>query len=211
MSKETPNMTDYDREYKQTLDTAMDDHMSTRLSGHIRGTLATVFDERDGETEESQPRFNRAIDEEWPLVHAVATSGAHGWQIVTETDDGEQIDFDDERADPDAPTTLAENAYCDDVSWLVFENGWIHGGRAEWLYAPDVAETISEARRRSRKANERANKAESEAFEADARISYDEDATGQPMKGWWVFEPTGYVGRPSAVVAHAEGYDRAGQ
>lgn len=195
---------------QQTLDTAIEDHMSTRLSGHIEGTLATVFDERDDETEESQPRFNRAIDEGWPLVHAVATSGAHGWQIVTETDDGEQVDFDDERADPDAPTTLAANAYCDDVSWLVFENGWIHRGRAEWLYAPDVAETIAEAQRRSRKANEQANEAESEAFEADARIIYDEDATGQPMKGWWVFEPTGYVGRPSAVVAHAAGYD-AGQ
>jgi hypothetical protein len=202
-------MTDYDRERKQTLDTARDDYMITRLSGRIKGTLAAVFEERNDEIEESVPRFNRAIDEEWPLIHAVATSGAHGWQIVSETEDGEQVDFDDERADPDAPTTLAENAYCDDVSWLVFENGWIHRGRAEWLHAPDVAEAVAEVRRLSRKANERTNEAECEAFEADARISYDEDATGQPMQGWWIFEPTGYVGRPEAVVAHAAGYDAA--
>jgi len=27
------------------------------------------------------------------------------------------------------------------------------------------------------------------------------------MEGWWRFEPTGFVGRPEATVAHAAGYD----
>jgi hypothetical protein len=124
------------------------------------------------------------------MHYAVATSGAHGWQI--ESDDG---------------LRLEDGAYCEDVSWLVFENGWIHRTGARWLKDEDLAEWVAEAQDRRENAAERMIDAERKAFEADDRLEYHEDLAGNELRGWWVFDPTGFLGRPEAVVAHAAGYD----
>ena len=178
-------------EREQTLDTAMDRARSQKLQGRIDQKLADVFDHREEQVEKDVSRFNKAIEGGWTMHYAVATSGAHGWQI--ESDDGE--------------LRLEDGAYCEDVSWLVFENGWIHATGARWLKDDELAEWVAEAQDRREKATERMNDAEREAFEADDRLQYDTDLGGNEMEGWWVFEPTGFVGRPEAVVAHADGYD----
>jgi len=177
-------------EREQTLDTAMDRARSQKLQGRIDQKLADVFDHREEQVEQATSRFYRAIDEGWTMHYAVATSGAHGWQI--ESDDGLQ---------------LGDGAYPEDVSWLVFENGWIHDTGARWLKDDGLAEWVAEAQDRREKAAERMNDAEREAFEADDRLQYDTDLGGNEMENWWVFEPTGFVGRPEAAVAHADGYD----
>jgi hypothetical protein len=179
-----------DSQLEQSLDTSMDRSQIQRLQGRVDQRLADVFEQRDEEIEQDSNRFHRAIEEGWELHYAVATSGAHGWQI--ETDDG---------------LRLAEGAYPEDVSWLVFENGWIHSTGARWLKDDDLVEWVADVQDRRETATERVSDAEREAFEADGRIRYDEDLGGNEMTGWWVFEPTGYVGRPEAVVAHAAGFD----
>jgi hypothetical protein len=181
-----------ERERTQTLDTAMDRSQIKRLQGRIDQKLADAFTHRDDEAEQDSSRFQRAVKEGGRMNYAVATSGAHGWQIE-ETDDG--------------GLRLVEGAYPEDVSWLVFENGWIHRTGAYWLQDEDLAEWVDDVQARRDTASDRIQDAEREAFEADDRIQYEKDATGEPMKGWWRFEPTGYVGRPEAVVAHADGYD----
>ena len=177
-------------EREQSLDTSMDRSQIQRLQGRVDQRLADAFDHRDEEIEQDSNRFDRAIEEGWELHYAVATSGAHGWQI--ESDDG---------------LRLAEGAYPEDVSWLVFENGWIHQTGARWLKDDDLAEWVADVQDRRETATERVSDAQSEAFEADDRLQYDEDLGGNEMTGWWVFEPTGFVGRPEAAVAYAAGYD----
>jgi hypothetical protein len=185
-------MTDADAptERGQTLDTAMDRMQRNRLKGRLDQRLADAFDTRENEVEHDSARFETAIAEGWEMHYAVATSGAHGWQI--ETDDG---------------LRLAEGAYPEDVSWLVFENGWIHQTGARWLTDDDLVEWVAEVQDRRETATERINDAERAAFEPDERIRYKEDLAGNEMEGWWVFDPTGYVGRPDTVVAHAAGYE----
>lgn len=182
---------DESTERKQTLDTAMDRQRSQKLQGRLDQKLADVFDHREEQVEEDVSRFNRAIEEEWTMHYAVATSGAHGWQIESD-DDG---------------LRLEDGAYCEDVSWLVFENGWVHATGARWIKDDDLVEWVAEAQDRREKAVERMNDAEREAFEADDRLRYATDVAGHDMEGWWRFEPTGFVGRPEATVAHAAGYD----
>jgi len=186
-----PGTTDESTELEQTLDTAMDRAMHQKLQGRVDQKLADVFEHREGDVEQDTSRFNRAIQEGWTMHYAVATSGAHGWQI--ESDDGD--------------LRLEDGAYCEDVSWLVFENGWVHATGARWLKDDDLAEWVANIQDRRDDAAERMNDAEREAFEADDRLEYDTDVGGNDMKGWWVFEPTGFVGRPEAAVAHAAGYD----
>jgi len=181
---------DESTERKQTLDTAMDRGTHQKLQGRIDQKLADAFQHREEEVEQDTNRFNRAIEEGWTMHYAVATSGAHGWQI--ESDDG---------------LRLEDGAYPEDVSWLVFENGWIHRKGARWLKNDDLVEWVAEAQDRREKAVKRMNDAEREAFEADDRLQYKEDLAGNEMPSWWVFEPTGFIGRPEAVVAHADGYD----
>ena len=177
-------------EREQTLDTSMDRLQRKKLQGRLDQKLADAFDYREEEVEQSSERFDTAISEGWEMHYAVATSGAHGWQI--ESDDG---------------LRLADGAYPEDVSWLVFENGWIHDTGARWLKDDDLAEWVAEAQERRETAAERINEAEREAFEADDRLQYHTHFGGGEMPGWWVFEPTGFVGRPEAAVAHAAGYD----
>jgi len=175
---------------REHLDTAMDRLQRKKLQGRLDQRLADVFEHREEEVEQDSSRFQRAIDEGWEMQYAVATSGAHGWQI--ESDDGLQ---------------LAENAYPEDVSWLVFENGWIHRTGARWLKDDDLVEWVADVQDTRSKAAGRIDDAEREAFEADDRLEYDTDVAGNEMPGWWVFEPTGFVGRPEFAVAHAAGYD----
>ena len=177
-------------ERKQTLDKAMDRGTYQKLQGRIDQKLADAFQHREEEVEQDTNRFNRAIEEGWTMHYAVATSGAHGWQIESDDD-----------------LRLEDGAYPEDVSWLVFENGWIHATGARWLKDDGLVEWVADAQNRREDAAERMNEAEREAFEADDRLQYDEDLGGNEMPGWWVFEPTGFVGRPEAVVAHAAGYD----
>jgi hypothetical protein len=176
---------------QQTLDTAMDRATHRKLGGRLDQKLADAFEHREEEVDKSVDRFNAAINEGWEMHYAVATSGAHGWQIESD-DDG---------------LRLADGAYCGDVSWLVFENGWIHATGGQWLRDRDLATWVAGIQARRESAAERMNDAEREAFEADDRLRHDTDLGGNEMKGWWVFEPTGFVGRPEAVVAHADGYD----
>jgi len=183
--------TDDSTERKQPLDTAMDRLQRKKLQGRIDQKLTDAFQHLEDDAEQDSSRFATAIEEGWTMHYAVATSGAHGWQIE-ETDDG---------------LRLADGAYAEDVSWLVFENGWIHHTGARWLKDDALAEWVADVQERRQEAAERMNDAEREAFEADDRLRYEEDATGEPMKGWWRFEPTGFIGRPEAVVAHADGYD----
>ena len=186
----TDDNTDERTEREQTLDTAMDRLQRKKLQGRLDQRLAEAFAHRGDEVEKNSGRFHEAIAEGWPMYYAVATSGAHGWQI--DSDDG---------------LRLAEGAYPEDVSWLVFENGWIHRTGARWLKDDDLVEWVAEAQERREKATERINEAEREAFEADDRLQYHTPYGDREMEGWWVFEPTGFVGRPEAVVAHAAGYD----
>jgi len=179
-----------DSQREQSLDTSMDRSQIQRLQGRVDQRLADAFDNRGEEIEQDSNRFHRAIEEGWTMHYAVATSGAHGWQIEDENG-----------------LRLAEGAYPEDVSWLVFDNGWIHSTGARWLKDDDLAEWVADVQDRRETATERVSDAQREAFEADGRIRYDEDLGGNEMTGWWVFEPTGYVGRPEAVVAHAAGYD----
>jgi hypothetical protein len=187
--------TDDSTEREQTLDTSMDRLRDKKLQGRLNQKLADVFDFREGEVEQSSDRFVRAIGEGWTMHYAVTTSGAHGWQIESESEG----DDDDLR--------LAEGAYPEDVSWLVFENGWIHSLGARWLKDDDLAEWVADVQERRNKAMQRVSDAEREAFEADDRLRYAKDVGGGDMTGWWVFEPTGFCGRPETAVAHAAGYD----
>jgi len=179
-----------DRTEQQTLDTSMDRLQRKKLQGRLDQKLADVFEHREEEVEQDSDRFVTAIEEGWTMHYAVATSGAHGWQI--KSDDG---------------LRLADGAYPEDVSWLVFANGWIHRTGARWIKDDDLVEWVAKTQERREKAAERMNDAEREAFEDDDRIEYDEDLSGNEMPGWWRFEPTGFVGRPEAAVAHAAGYD----
>jgi hypothetical protein len=181
-----------DRTEQQTLDTAMDRATHQKLQGRLDQKLADAFRHREEEVEKDTSRFAKAIEEGWTMHYAVATSGAHGWQI--KSDDG---------------LRLEDGAYPEDVSWLVFENGWIHRKGARWLEDDDLAGWVADIQDRRETAAERMNDAEREAFEADDRLKYDTDVAGHEMKGWWRFEPTGFVGRPEAAVAHAAGYDAA--
>jgi hypothetical protein len=184
--------TDDSTELKQTLDTAMGRSRMQRLQGRLDQRLTDAFEHRAEEIEKDVSRFQRAINEGWTMQYAVATSGAHGWQI--ESDDGLQ---------------LADDAYPEDVSWLVFDNGWIHRSGARWLKDDDLAEWVAEHQDRRGSANDRVASKKREAFEADDRLEYDTDIAGHEMKNWWRFNPTGFVGRPDAAVAHAAGYDAA--
>jgi hypothetical protein len=184
--------TDDSTDREQTLDTAMDRSQIKRLQGRIDQKLTDAFQHHDDVVEQDSGRFNQAVEEGWTMHYAVATSGAHGWQIES-TDDGH--------------LRLVEGAYPEDVSWLVFENGWIHQSGARWLQDEDLAEWVGDVQARRDTASDRIQDAEREAYEADDRIQYEESSAGREMKGWWRFEPTGYVGRPEAVVAHADGYD----
>jgi hypothetical protein len=177
-------------ERKQRLDTSMDHAKASKLRGRLDQRLADAFGHRDGAVEQDTGRFHRAIEEGWEMHYAVATSGAHGWQI--ESDGG---------------LRLAEGAYPEDLSWLVFENGWVHSTGAQWLKNDDLAEWVADLQERRDTVGERINNQESEVFESDDRIRQETDSRGKEITGWWRFEPTGYVGRPPAVTAHAEGYD----
>jgi hypothetical protein len=179
-----------DSQLEQSLDTSMDRSQIQRLQGRLDQRLADVFEQREDAVEQDSDRFHRAIEEGWELHYAVATSGAHGWQI--EDEDG---------------LRLAEGAYPEDVSWLVFQNGWIHSTGARWIKDEDLAEWVAEAQDRRETASERITDAEREAFQDDDRLRYAEDVVGNEMTGWWIFEPTGFCGRPEAAVAHAAGYD----
>jgi len=184
---------------EQTLDTSMDRQRSNKLQGRLDQKLADAFEYREDEVEEDVSRFHRAINEGWTMHYAVATSGAHGWQVVSDDDGGD--------------LRLAEDAYPEDLSWLVFENGWIHGTGAWWLKDDDLVEWVVDVQDRRESASERVKEQEREAFEADDRLQYDTNVAGHEMTDWWRFEPTGFVGRPAAAVAHAAGYDarRAGE
>ena len=190
MSDDT-DTTDDSIDREQTLDTAMDRLQRKKLQGRIEQKLTDAFAHRQAAVEQSSERFATAIEEGWTMHYAVATSGAHGWQI--ESADG---------------LRLADGAYPEDVAWLVFENGWVARSGARWLKNDELAEWVALAQERRERATEQINEAEREAFEADDRLQYHTDVTGvSPAKGWWQFEPTGYIGRPEAVVAHAAGYD----
>jgi hypothetical protein len=184
------NGTDDSTERQQTLDTAMSRSRRKKLEGRLDQRLTDAFHLLEDEVEQSSDRFYTAIAEGWEMHYAVATSGAHGWQI--EADDG---------------LRLAEDAYPGDVSWLVFENGWIHKTGARWLKDDELAEWVADVQDRRQNASERIMDAETEAFEADDRLQYHNPYGEREMEGWWIFEPTGYVGRPEAAVAHAAGYD----
>jgi len=183
--------TDDSTERVQPLDTAMGRARSQKLQGRIDQKLSDAFQHREGEVEQDTSRFNRAIEEGWTMHYSVATSGAHGWQIDSD-DDG---------------LRLADGAYCEDVSWLVFENGWIHRTGGRWLKDDDLVEWVAEYQGRRETAHDRIANKKREAFEADDRLEYDTDVAGHEMPGWWRFTPTGFVGRPEATVAHAAGYD----
>jgi len=183
-----------DSQREQSLNTSMDRSQIQRLEGRIDQRLTDLFDHREAEVERDRNRFDRAIEEGWELHYAVATSGAHGWQI--ESDHGLQ---------------LAEGAYPEDVSWLVFQNGWIQSMGARWLKDDDLTEWVADVQKRRETATERVSDAERGAFEADDRLRYAEDVVGNEMSSWWVFNPTGFVGQPEAVVAHAAGFDARGE
>jgi hypothetical protein len=68
-------------------------------------------------------------------------------------------------------------------------------------------EWVADVQERRETATERVSDAEREAFQEDDRLRYAEDVVGNEMTGWWIFEPTGFCGRPEAAVAHASGYD----
>ena len=190
MTTDNNGTTDDSIERKQSLDMAMDRLQRKKLQGRLDQRLADAFEYREAEVEQDSDRFATAIAEGWEMHYAVATSAAHGWQIQSE--DG---------------LRLADGAYPDDVSWLVFENGWIHATGARWLRDDALAAWVAEAQERRKTAADRMHEEEREAFEADDRLQYETHLGGGEMRGWWRFEPTGFVGRPEAVVAHAAGYD----
>jgi len=182
---------DDNTERKQTLRTGMDLAQRNKYQARIDQRLRDAFENREEAVKQSRDRFARAIEEGWTIRHAVATSGAHGWQIESD-DDG---------------LRLSEGAYPGDVSWLVFENGWIHRTGARWLKDDDLAAWVRRKKDSQEAITERLREKEREAFEADDRIRYAVDTTGEKMPGWWVFRPTGYTGTPRHVVAYAAGYD----
>lgn len=179
---------DPDDDDGQTLDSSFQTHRRARLGGKIEGVLMQAAAERD--LTHNSGRFGTATHDGWPIIYGVATSGAHGWQV--EDDDGVQ--------------RLAENAYAEDLSWLVFENGWIHAGNARWFRDEELAEWVRETQEKRDEIAESVDSDEEEFLDADDRI-IPHEAYGREVAGWWEFEPTGYVGRPAAVVAFAAGYD----
>lgn len=183
-------MTD-DNSEEDKLDTGFDHEQRDLQRGEIRGMINSAF--RFNDVEQSTARFEKAKQEQWNIEYAVVTSGAHGWQIVNE---------DDQRY-------LEESAYADDISKLVFENGWIMRNGARWIKDNDLAREIVDKQERVENISERINDEESDRFKSDDRFSFDTDASGNEMKGWWVFEPTNFISRPIIVSAYAQGYDAA--
>lgn len=194
---------------EQPLNTRGHDFRAENRRGRVEGYLRRMFNARAEDIEESNERFGTAINEEWPIIYGVATSGAHGWQLVSTTPDGDRVDADDPRRDPDAPTTLESGAYPEDLHWLVFENGYVHANGARWLHDEEAVECIRSYLETVTEERERTEEREAEVFEADDRLVYETDLTGSPMPQWWRFEPTGFVGTAEAAAAHAAGYDAA--
>jgi len=178
---------------EQSLDGAGDSWKEGHLTGKIDGWISELF--RHADVEQSVSRFETAVDEQWSLVRAVATSGAHGWQIVGD-DDG-------------SPSHLEEGAYPEDVTGLVFENGWIYRQPGEWVKDPETVERVREAVDRRTKAEERRHESEQDVFDGDDRLRQDQDVTGNPMDGRWVFDSEGveFAGRPDATAAFRDGWD----
>lgn len=176
-----------------SLNTAGDAHRAAKITGKVEGWIQELF--RHSEVEESLDRFNTAIAEEWSLVRAVATSGAHGWQIVSD-DDGN-------------PSHLSEDAYAEDVTGLVFENGWIYKQPGAWVHDPETVERVKEAHERRHDLSERMEEREEEVFEEAERIEEYEDMRGEPMSGVWTFQAgdTEYEGRPELVAAFRDGFE----
>ena len=182
-------------EHEQELDTSPALTRAHKLSGRIDQVVRDAW--KAAETEYGEGRFNEAINEQWTAIYAIATSGAHGWQIV-ENEDGDGVRLD-------------EGAYPGDIGFVVFENGWVHVGNDRWFKDEDgsLHESIEYLKEQRDTEWDRADGLETEAFDADDRISVHQDLGGNELPGWWEFGPTGYVGRPPAVVAHAKGYDLA--
>ena len=180
-------------EHEQELDTSPALTRAYKLSGRIDQAVREHW--KATEAEYGEGRFSEAINEQWTAIYAIATSGAHGWQIVEHEDGG--------------GVRLAEGAYPGDVGFVVFENGWVHVENDRWFEDEDgsLRETIEYLKEQRDTEWDRADEQETEAFEADDRISVHQDPGGNDLPGWWEFDPTGYVGRPPAVVAHAKGYD----
>jgi hypothetical protein len=112
----------------------MDRSRMSELTGVVRGRVEEAA--RHHEFDQSVKRFNVAIDEQWRLVFGMVSSGAHGWQLVSD-DRGTQ--------------TLAQNAYCDDLGPLVFGNGWVMLSGGRWFRDGELAHAVAGlvSRRRS--------------------------------------------------------------
>lgn len=173
------------------LNTAPEQSRIARLTGRIEGHVreaARHADVVDGPVE----TFSAAVDEQWPILVGVASSGAHGWQIVTD-DDG-------------SPSHLDDAAFFEDVSLVVFENGFVKAGD-DVFEDGELVETVADLVDRRRNVGDDRREAEQAYLDANDDVAVETGPGGRDLPGWWAFEPAGFVGRPVEVAAFKQGYE----